>query len=303
MPGLLDALPAGARVLLIRLRSLGDCVLTTPAIRLLHQYRPDLQLGVCVERRFAGVYEGNPAIRAILPPEAAAVRRFRASLAVNLHGGSRSLLLTAASGARWRAGFTHYRGRWVYNVPIPRAQEILNEERVVHTAEHVASAMFHLGVPAGEIPRAELFASAPVASHSPYCVIHPFASAPDKAWPVERFVELAQFLAPGRRPVVIGGPLDDLSPFREFDQCKNAPLPDLKNMLAGASLFVGNDSGPAHMAAAFGLPVVVLFGTSNPVIWAPWKTRAETLVRPQGLGGLAVDEVYQACLRCVEVAA
>ena len=48
--------------------------------------------------------------------------------------------------------------------------------------------------------------------------------------------------------------------------------------MQGASLFVGNDSGPAHMAAAFGVPVVVLFGPSDPVTWAPWRTINQVVV-------------------------
>jgi hypothetical protein len=55
------------------------------------------------------------------------------------------MALTAASHARYRAGFQHFRAQWAYNLSIPRAQEILGEERAVHTAEHLASAMFWLG--------------------------------------------------------------------------------------------------------------------------------------------------------------
>ena len=63
----------------------------------------------------------------------------------------------------------------------------------------------------------------------------------------------------GLDPVFIGAAADDLSPFREFRTISGAPLSEIKRLLASASLFVGNDSGPAHMAAAFGVPVVVDF--------------------------------------------
>ena len=56
-----------------------------------------------------------------------------------------------------------------------------------------------------------------------------------------------------------------------------APLGEIKSLLRGAALFIGNDSGPAHMAAAFGVPVVVIFGSSDPVIWAPWRTASEVV--------------------------
>ena len=60
MESLLARLPARSRIAVIRLRSLGDCVLTTPALALLKAYRPDLRIRVVVEPRFAGVFEGNP---------------------------------------------------------------------------------------------------------------------------------------------------------------------------------------------------------------------------------------------------
>jgi ADP-heptose:LPS heptosyltransferase len=59
-------------------------------------------------------------------------------------------------------------------------------------------------------------------------------------------------------------------------------------------LFIGNDSGPAHIAAAFGVPVVVLFGPSDPVNWAPWRTEGHVLTNSEGIGRIAVEEVIAA---------
>ncbi len=295
MMAALDSLPVGARVLIVRLRSLGDAVLTTPAITLLKQYRPDVRVGVVIEPRFAGVYEDNPDIDAILAPAFSAAAGYGARLVLNLHGGTRSMALTLASLARLRAGFTHYRAQWIYNVHIPRAQQILGEERVVHTAEHVASAMFYLGVPQSEIPRARLVARPGKVPAGDYAVIHPTASAAHKAWPTERFAQLGAALrARGLEPVFIGAAGDDLSAFLDFRIVRGASLSEVKTLLASARLFVGNDSGPAHMAAAFGLPVVVLFGASDPRIWAPWRTRNQMIVAPGGLDKVTLDEVIEA---------
>ncbi|MBI5083838.1 MAG: glycosyltransferase family 9 protein [Acidobacteria bacterium] len=294
-PPALEQLSRGARVLVVRLRSLGDCVLTTPALHLLKQHRPDLEIGVVVEDRFSQVYEGNPDIAETMPPSKRQVLRFRAELTLNLHGGARSAALTALSLARWRAGFAHFRQGWVYNVRIPRAQEILGEERTVHTAEHLASAMFYLGVPRTEIPRARLFAEAS-GRNQPYALVHPMASAAAKTWPAERFLAVCRHLkeASGLAPVVIGGTGDDLSAFDGFETLRGAPLSEVKALMAGASLFVGNDSGPAHMAAAFGVPVVVLYGPESPVIWAPWRTENVKIEAPQGLEAVTVETVIEA---------
>lgn len=298
MPSVLERLPAGSRIAVIRLRSLGDCVLTTPALDLLKAHRPDLRIAVVVEDRFREVFEGNSDIERILPPQAGALLRWRPRLALNLHGGTRSMALTTAAGAPLRAGFAHHRYSFLYSDPIPRAQEIFGEERPVHTAEHIASAMFWMGVPRYPIPRAKLAAAQPpnaVASIS-YAVLHPFASEQAKTWPAARFLEVAAYLQHecGLEPVFVAGPGDNTTAFESYRVWRGAPLGEVKNLMAGAQLFIGNDSGPAHIAAAFGVPVVAIFGASNPVTWAPWRTEARVLTSPAGIEGVEAAEAVAA---------
>lgn len=281
---------------IVRLRSLGDCVLTTPAIRILKAARPDLVLAVVVEDRFRELFSGNPDVETVLPPEVFALRRFRSTLCINFHGGTRSLTLTAASGARLRAGFAHYRTTAAYNLLAPRAQQILGEERTVHTAEHLASMMFWLGVPEVPVPRACLFASAP-AGPKQTVVMHPVAATPEKTWPASGFLEVArQLRRDGLDPVFIGSAQDDLSMFSEFSVEAGGSLARTKQILAGAALFIGNDSGPAHMAAAFGVPVVALFGPSDAVVWAPWRVDSQVL-QAQPIASVPVESVLEAAAR------
>ena len=295
MGTVLEGLPRSGRVAVIRLRSLGDCVLTTPALAILRRFRPDLRVSVVVEPRWRAVFEQNPDIDEILPPTLRAVRRAHPDLCLNFHGGRRSAWMTALSGARYRAGFGHFRHRFAYNVRIPRAQEILNVTRTVHTAEHLASAIFYLGAPLTEIPRARLAAAGKAARAA---VIHPVAAAPAKTWVAGGFLEVARRLEASHANVVfIGGPGDDLSPFREFPVRSGAPLSEIKSLLASASIFVGNDSGPAHMAAAFGVPSVVIFGASDPAIWGPWRTPSEVVTAPGGIGAVSVEQVLGALAR------
>ena len=295
MGTVLEGLPQASRVAVIRLRSLGDCVLTTPALAVLRRFRPDLRLSVVVEPAWRAVFEGNPDIDEILPAGMNALRRERPDLCLNLHGGRRSAWMTLASGARYRAGFGHYRHQFAYNVRIPRAQEILQVDRTVHTAEHLASAIFYLGAPVTEIPRARLTAAQTAA---PAAVIHPAAATPDKTWQAAGFIEIARRLQAAHSEVIfIGGGGDDLTPFREFRTLSGAPLSEIKSLLAAASVFVGNDSGPAHMAAAFGVASVVIFGASNPAIWGPWRTPAEIVTAPGGIAHVTVEQVWGALAR------
>lgn len=295
MGSVLERVPAGARVAVIRLRSMGDCILTTPALAILKQSRPDLSIGVVVEDRFAALLEGNPDVSTVLPPSIRSLRTFGPRLALNLHGGPRSLALTLLSGARETAGFAHFTASFAYGTRIPTAQEILGVGRKVHTAEHLASAVFYLGAPPREIPRARLFAQPPPET-APYAVFHPMATGTGKNWPATNFLQVARHLEDSRglQPVFIGGPGEDLSPFDGCRTLAGASLTELKSVMSGASLFVGNDSGPAHMAAAFGVPVVVIFGNSDPVVWAPWKTASQSIVARGPIENVGVEEVLAA---------
>jgi ADP-heptose:LPS heptosyltransferase len=299
-------LPKQSRVAVIRLRSLGDCILLTPAIQILHHARPDLQLGVVVEERFADVFRGNPAIVEVLPPTVRALRAFGPSLCLNLHGGSRSARLTMLSGADIRAGLHIFRPTLVYNTLIPTAQEILGITRRVHTAEHMASAMFYLGVEPTWIPRAFVAAPegrSPHAPQGPYAVFHPLAATPEKTWPAASFVEAAEFVAKnmGLEPVFIGGPDEDLSAFSHWRTVSGAQLREVARLMRDAALFLGNDSGPAHLAAAFGLPLVALFGPSDSEIWSPWRTVGKVIKAEGPISNIPVADVIRGLERVYSV--
>ncbi len=294
MTSVLDGLAEQARVTIVRLRSLGDCVLTTPALALLKAYRPDLRITVLVEPRFRAVFENNPDIECLVPGAAGAALKSRPQLLINLHGGTRSIALTAASFAPLRAGFAHFRGQSIYNVHIPRAQQILGEERTVHTAEHLASAMFYLGVPRQEIPRARIFPKT-AARPSPYAILHPFASTLGKTWPAARFEAVARSLeASGVKPLILAGPGENPGLVRGVEALSGLPLSEVIALIRGASLFVGNDSGPAHIAAACGTPLVVLFGASDAQVWAPWKAPEAAQIARPSMDDIRVDEVLAA---------
>jgi heptosyltransferase-3 len=276
---------------------MGDCVLTTPAIKILNSSRPDVKIGIVVEPRFAAIFEDNPAISAILKPSLIEVFRWHPVLCLNFHGGRLSQVLALASRASIRAGFGRHRGSGLYHVRIPSAQEILGVEGPMHTVEQLASAMFYLGCPRQEIPRAGLFAQ-PGAPRRPYAVIHPAAAARYKTWHPGGFVAVAKHVRDvyGLDPIFIGNSGDDMAPFKDFECVVGAPLGGIKSLLSGAALFVGNDSGPAHIAAAFSVPLVVLFGRiEHRTTWAPWRaTAARTLADSGGIQAIATGQVTAA---------
>ncbi len=311
-------------MVVIRLRSLGDTVLTTPALTLLHQARPDLRIVAVVERPFDTLLHGNGAVSGVFSVSGAAgigeranllkeIRHLKPQLCLNLHGGSTSAWLTALSGAPFRAGFAHFRMRFAYNVLIPRAQEILGRDPAnqVHTAEHLAAAIFHLGAPPTAIPRASLPEGAPPSGvPRPYAVLHVTAAYPTKQWSAERFRQTSEYLrARGLEPIILAGP-GEKAIFSEFPDLRcfaGRPLPWVQSLIARASLFVGNDSGPAHIAAAFGVPAVVIFGSSNSTVWRPWQTPHAVVETPWDCKPCPGDRCYAfdkpRCILSVEVEA
>jgi len=300
---LLAGLPERSRILIIRLRSIGDIVLLTPALHLLKAWRPDLVVSVLVETRFRELLEGNPDVDEILfpgegPIEAAtrlsvalALRRKKFAVCINLHGGPTSRFLTRMCGARTKVGFEHFRSAQHYQIQVPDARLILNQP-TLHTAEHQACAFFYLGLPRQEIPRARIFVSAEdkawwkqrrahlgLAPGQEYVLVHPTALYATKQWAPKNFAQLSAALERDRglKPVFSCGPgegavLDAIqnasgSPLRRLESRR---LGQLAAALNEARLFVGNDSGPAHLAAALSRPLVVIFGSSSSAIWGPW---------------------------------
>ncbi len=118
-----------------------------------------------------------------------------------------------------------------------------------------------------------------------FAVIHPFAGSPKKRWPLECFQALARRLA-DRMPVEwCAGPEDDLPGAKRFDD-----LYGLACWLATARIYIGNDSGPTHLASAVGTPVVALFGPSDPAVWAPRGPRVAIAAVP-ALDAITVEQV------------
>ncbi len=136
----------------------------------------------------------------------------------------------------------------------------------VHAADFFASSV---GAPLPAVPRIPIDAP----RHGAIAV-HPFSGSPKKNWPRDRFVELSR-----RLPV-------------EWAHDRFDNLLGLARWLAGASLFIGNDSGITHLAAAVGTPVLALFGPTDPAVWAPRGPNVHILRAPT-LDEITVDQVIR----------
>lgn len=299
---LLAQLPAGARLLVLRLRSLGDTLLTTPALRALKAWRPDLEVSALVDPRSADLLAGNPDVAERVQFNPASgwwsvvrhLRRRRFDLCINVHGGTTSALLTLASGARFRAGRVHFRFHWGYNVLCPVPGDVLGRT-AIHTVEDRMSTFYALGLPQREIPPLQIFpqeqarqalrarlAAQGLAADARYAVLQATATFFTKEWPLDRFAALADWLERehGLLPVFSCAPGEEARLAAALNGhagrlLTGLTVAELVALIESARLLVGNDAGPAHIAAALARPLVVLFSSSNSVAWAPWQAAHE----------------------------
>lgn len=133
--------------------------------------------------------------------------------------------------------------------------------------------------------------------------LHPGSGSIRKNWPVERFAELALRARHelGLKVALFLGPVELEEPSRLRAELgpavdtvfENPRLTLLASLLAESAVYVGNDSGVSHLAAAVGAPTVAIFGPTDPAVWAPLGPRCRVLQHPSGeLTGVGVSEVF-----------
>ena len=279
------------RILVVRLSALGDVVTGLHVLSTLRARFGSAHIGWLVEDRFARLLRGHPQIDSLhvyerrglwfrfwrLPLLIWRLRRERYDVALDLQGNLKSGFLTWLAGAKRRAGLA-----------APHSKEgnrLFIAERVEVTSRHRVDACHELiDAVLGPGPRAPAVLSAQSSDHGSI-VFHPGTSGfgSFKRWPATRFAALGDRLARrlGAPVLLTAGPGE-----REQAEAVGAALqstariadtPDVQtliNVLAGARLVVAGDTGPAHLAAALGVPTVTLFGPKDPELLAPVGPRA-----------------------------
>jgi predicted lipopolysaccharide heptosyltransferase III len=296
------------RVLIVRLRSIGDTVLTTPALFTLKRFLPNVQVDILLEDWVAPVLAGFEHVDNVITVErrstasrARVARRIRAAgydVVYNLHGGTTATLLTRATGAPQRVGFAHYQYGRLHNHLAPAAALLWGKAKT-HSVEQQLALLGWTGVPVSDRPATHLavdegaaatvsakLLAAGLSESAPFAVVHPAAAFDTKRWATERFARVVEHLkTAGLTTVAIAAP-NEAQLVATLAGQSTAPvigltdlsLPEVSALTARARLFVGNDSGIAHIAAAVGAPSVVIFGSSNVAHWRPWATAPAEVV-------------------------
>lgn len=294
------------KVLLVRLRSIGDTVLATPAALALRRFLPRAEIDMLVEEWVAPVLENHPHLNNVVVLQrggfvsrARAARELRSSgydVVYNLHGGTTATFLTRATGARHRVGFKTYQYSQLHNHLAPSPLLLWGQQKT-HSAEQQLALLGWTGVPVTDRPQTSLGITPEIAAtitqrlaavelhDRRIALLHPAAAFATKQWAVENFARVAEHVAErGFAPVAIVAPHEQavLSSLLEQSAVHivsfDLSLPEVTALAARSEIFIGNDSGIAHIASAVGTPSVVIFGSSNRAHWRPWNRGAAEVV-------------------------
>lgn len=289
-----------ARILLIRLKVIGDIILTLPAVNCVRAAYPDAHITFLTSREYVSLLGGFAAVNEVLTLDRQALRaggvgaiweflrllrRLRTEhfdLVIDLQGYGETAWLTRWANAtdRWGRPSRASR-RWAYTRALPSGS-------LVHPAAAHLELLHHCGLPTEEIRNqfklpesSETHARALFAVHGldlarPTLFIQPFTSGAHKNWPLENYLAVGRhWRAQGVQVILGGGPAerDALRAAREegFPVVAGAPILVTAGVLAACTVVLGGDTGMVHLAVALGRRVVMLMHLARPDSPAPFQ--------------------------------
>ncbi len=291
------------KVLVVRLRSIGDTVLSTPSLIALRRFLPDAQIDILLEDWVAPVLENFDAVDNVLSVSkdlqkrfqlARKIRKTKYDVAFNLHGGTTAGFFVRASGAKYRVGYADYQYNFLYNRKLSSASDFWQRE-FTHSAEQQLALLGFVGVPVEDKPKTRLNVSEKALSSieskiphlkSQIALFHPSAAFNTKQWATENFTRVAEFLSKKGFQIVAVAAKKESEVLENLKKLSKVPiltfddltLPEITALASIAKIFVGNDSGIAHIASAVKTPSVVIFGSSNRNHWRPWTDAPHEIV-------------------------
>ena len=325
-------MPVKPRILVIRGGAIGDFILTLPAIRLLRENFPAAHLEILGYRHIIALAEGRAYADAARSIEYGPMAGFfvpRSVLAPDLVAYFASFQ-QVVSYLFDPDGFfeANLRRAGVKNL-LPAYAKIDDSE---HAARQLARPLQSLALyledhaatvhpSTADRAFADEFLRSPTAvgeagsfpysGGAPLVALHPGSGSPRKNWPLENWIALGASLLAGTpqpRLLLIGGEADHAqlaaltAAWRGTPVllARDLPLPHLAALLARCRLFLGHDTGISHLAAAAGAPCLLLFGPTDPAVWAPANPHVSLIAAPGGdLAALAIATVQTELARCL----
>ncbi|MEO8439492.1 MAG: glycosyltransferase family 9 protein [Spartobacteria bacterium] len=276
-----------SRILIIRGGALGDFILTLPAIRLLRDAFPAAHLEILGYKQIISLAELNGLADATRSIEYAALSSFFS------RGGELAPDLVEYFASFQQVVSYLFDPDEIFTTNLRRAgvRNLLVASPKVTGLEHAARQL------ARPLEGLALYLEEPAARILPndtgrrdpsLIAIHPGSGSEKKNWPIEQFAALAASLLDSnslRKILLVGGEADEARlahltaklPNERVELARSLPLPDLAHRLHECGMFLGHDSGISHLAAAVGTPCLLLFGPTDPAIWAPANRQVRVL--------------------------
>lgn len=300
-----------SRILVIKLRGVGDVLLSTVVTKNLRLAFPRAVIEYLTEQASREVITGNPYVDGVVVFDRKQmtgldlIRTVRAGsydIVIDLFGNPRTALVTRLSGARYRVGFRFRFRSYAYNIPAtPRGGR-------VHNTQFNLDALEALGVvtqdrnlyfqwTSADDEFVDRFLQEAGAEGKTLAAINASGGWYTKRWSRERFARLADRLAEryGVTMVLTWGPGEELEVREMAAMMHSRPvvppptsLKQLGALFKRCAFLVSNDSGPMHIAAAVGVPVLGIYGPTNPVLQGPYGNR-HIVVRNESLGCLGCN--------------
>jgi heptosyltransferase-1 len=295
------------KILLIRLRRIGDIIMTTPAISALRKAFPKAFMAYIVEKPFRSLVEGNPDLDKIIVlseektiKESLAlikqIRKEKYDLVLDFHSGPRASLITFFSKAKIKLGYRIKYRHFMYDLALPRSKE----DGYFHSVQNHLNLVQALGVKVNSLcplslPKAQKEEHQKIKKiikenrldSSKVIALHISAGNEFRDWGTENLIRLINLLTPheGIKIVLIGEKKDKPTEEEILTRAIHPPLSlvgelnlrELGELISQSCLFVGSDSGPMHIAASTSTPIVAYFGPTLSAHFAPWMAKASII--------------------------
>ena len=288
------------KILVIKLRAVGDVLLSTIVTKNLRLAFPDAQIDYLTEPQSLEILSNNPFVNNIHLHDRAgmtgarligSIRQQSYDLVIDLFGNPRTALVTRLSGARYRVGYRFRNRTYAYNIMAsPRGDRVHNTQFNLDALEALGVAIqdrnIYFQFSPDDVRYVDEFLAGSGAPHRLLVGVNIGGGWYTKRWGLDRFAELADRLVGehGASVVLTWGPgqLPDAEKVRTFmkSQVLIPPATTLKQLgalLKRCTCVISNDSGPMHIAAAVGTPVLGIYGPTNPLLQGPFGEKHITI--------------------------
>ena len=294
-----EKLPLKPKILLIKLRSIGDVIYNTSVYTPLKQHFPDSHLTVLVERPSFDLVRNHPDVDEVLCFSKGTLweqlgfywKLFlqKYDMAIDMHEGTRGAIMCWLTRARFRVGHKHAKRSFLYNVKLefddlkpkyPLDYQVALIKKLGASFDRVSPAV-HLSEKSRDEARS-LLEEKGIGAKDPYCIIHPGTRKIYNQWQYEKFARLANMLSSeyGLKIILTCGPGENDQAQAVMDRMEDTPfvfitaeLQELAVITEGAEFAVCHNGGYMHLSSVLGTPVVALYGSVHPRVWRPLGER------------------------------